>query len=144
MAAMLGPVDVAVIEFEGSRLTTELASALANVVEPGIVRIIDLVFVTRDEQGSVSRLELDDVDPDVADAIWPLTDEVSGLLSEEDVRRIGERLGNDRSAALIVLEHAWLGRVRAALAGVNGRVLAHERIPAEVVERAMAAREEDR
>lgn len=144
MAATMGPVDVAVIEFEGGRFRGEIASALADVVDPGIVRIIDLLFLTRDEDGSVRAIELDEVAPEVADAMSPLTDEVSGLLSEDDVRAVGDRLGTNSLAAMIVLEHAWLSRVSEAAQRANGRVVAHERIPAEVVERALAAREMNR
>jgi len=144
MAATMGPVDVAVIEFEGGRFRGEIASALADVVDPGIVRIIDLLFLTRDEDGSVRAIELDEVAPDVADAMSPLTDEVSGLLSEDDVRAVGDRLGTNSLAAMIVFEHAWLSRIREAAERANGRVVAHERIPAEVVEQALAAREVNR
>jgi len=144
MAATMGPVDVVVIEFEGGRFPGDIASALADVVDPGIVRIIDLLFLTRDEDGSVRAIELDEVAPDVADAMSPLTDEVSGLLSEDDVRAVGDRLGTNSLAAMIVLEHAWLSRVRDAAERANGRVVAHERIPAAVVEQALAAKEVNR
>ncbi|HEY7199664.1 MAG TPA: DUF6325 family protein [Candidatus Dormibacteraeota bacterium] len=144
MAATLGPVDVAVIEFEGGRFRNEVASVLADVIDPGIVRIVDLVFLAREEDGSVRAIELDEVAPEVADAMSPLTDEISGLLSDEDVSRVGERLGTNSLAAIIALEHAWLGRVSEAVTSASGRMVALERIPADVVEKALVAREMSR
>ena len=136
----LGPIEVAVIRFEGNRFTGEIAPALAEVVDRGIVRIVDLVFVTKDRYGVVQAFELDDVEDDVADAMSPLTDEVSGLLSEDDVRQVGEQLEPESSAAMVVFEHAWLRRLREAVVNANGRLVAQERIPPDVVEQALAAR----
>jgi hypothetical protein len=135
-----GPVEVAVISFEGNRFKGEIAPALEEIVERGIVRIVDLVFITKDHAGRVLKFEVDDTDPEVAGAMSPLADEVSGLLSEEDVREIGEQLEPNSSAAMIVFEHAWLRRLREAILNANGRLVAQERIPMEVVERALAAR----
>jgi uncharacterized membrane protein len=135
-----GPVEVAVISFEGNRFNGEIAPALAALVEQGIVRIVDLVFVARDGSGQVRTFELDDAEADVADVMSPLADEVSGLLSEDDIREIGERLQPNSSAAMVVFEHAWLRRLREAILNANGRLVAQERIPMEIVERALAAR----
>jgi Family of unknown function (DUF6325) len=135
-----GPVEVAVIAFGGGRFRGDIAPALAQAVDRGVMRVIDLVFVSKRADGVVEAAELDDVDADVADALWPLTDEVAGLLSEDDVREVGERLRPGDAAAMVVFEHAWLSRLGRAIADANGRMLAHERIPAEVVERAAAAR----
>jgi hypothetical protein len=141
MTAGLGPVEVAVIEFDGGRFDEGIAAAIGDAVDAGVVRIVDLVLVTRDRDGDVTCIELDDADPEVVRAISPLADEISGLLSEEDVRRIGEDLERNRAAAMIVFEHVWLRRIRQAILEANGRVVRQERIPAEVVERALVALE---
>jgi hypothetical protein len=138
---MLGPVEVAVIEFEGNQFKGEIAPAMREVVDRGIVRIIDLLFIWKDREGTVRSIELDDIDPEIADAMSPLTDEVMGLLSEDDARRIGEQLHDNCSAAMIVFEHAWLRRLRHAIANANGRLVSQERIPADVVDRALAAQD---
>lgn len=135
-----GPVDVAVISFEGNRFKGEIAPALAQIVERGIVRIVDLLFIAKDEAGNVHTFELEDAETDLADAMWPLADEVSGLLSEDDIREIGERLEPNSSAAMVVFEHTWLRQLREAILNANGRLVAQERVPAEIVERALAAR----
>lgn len=135
-----GPVEVAVISFEGNQFKGEIAPALEEIVERGIIRIVDLVFITKDHAGRVLKFEVDDTDPEVAGAMSPLADEVSGLLSEEDVQEIGEQLQPNTSAAMIVFEHAWLRRLREAILNANGRLVAQQRIPMEVVERALASR----
>lgn len=135
-----GPVDVAVISFEGNRFKGEIAPALAQIVERGIVRIVDLLFIAKDDAGNVHTFELEDAETDLADAMWPLADEVSGLLSEDDIREIGERLEPNSSAAMVVFEHTWLRQLREAILNANGRLVAQERVPAEIVERALAAR----
>jgi uncharacterized membrane protein len=135
-----GPVEVAVISFEGNRFKGEIAPALEEIVERGLVSIVDLVFIATDDDGRVHAMELDDVDADVAGAMSPLADEVAGLLSEDDIREIGEQLQPNSSAAMVVFEHAWLRRLREAILNANGRLVAQERIPAEVVERALGAR----
>jgi uncharacterized protein DUF6325 len=136
---MLGPIEVVVIEFEGNRFKGEIAPALAEVVGKGIVRIIDLVFVMKDQNGSVRGLELDAAEADVAQAMYPLTDDVMGLLSEQDVQQVGAELRENTSAALIVFEHRWAARLREAIINANGRVVAQERVPADAVERALEA-----
>jgi hypothetical protein len=141
MSVTLGPVDVAVIEFDGNHFDDGIAAALAEAVDAGVVRIVDMVLVTKDAAGTVASVELDDAEPDVVSSISPLADEISGLLSQDDVRQIGQDLGPNRSAAMIVFENAWLRRVRQAIIDANGRVITQERIPADVVERALAARE---
>ena len=135
----LGPLEVAVLEFEGDRFPGEIVPALTEVLDLGIVRIVDIVFVTRDAAGSVAAVELEALDDDMAQAVAPIADDVMGLLSEEDVRRVGAALPNDSSAAIVVLEHRWAARLREAIASAKGRVITMERIPAEVAEAAAAA-----
>jgi hypothetical protein len=135
-----GPVDVAVISFEGDRFKSEIAPALAQVVERGIVRIVDVLFIAKDEAGNVRTFELDDAEVELADTMWLLADEVSGLLSEDDIAEIGERIEPSSSAAMVVFEHTWLRQLREAILNANGRLVTQERVPAEIVERALAAR----
>jgi uncharacterized membrane protein len=135
-----GPVEVAVISFEGNRFKGEIAPALEEIIDRGIIRIVDLVFISKDLAGRVRNFEVDDTDTGVAGAMSPLAHEIAGLLSEDDIREIGEQLQPNSSAAMIVFEHAWLRRLKEAILNANGRLVAQERIPLEVVERALAER----
>jgi len=136
----LGQVEIAVIEFRGNRFGGEIVPALAEVVDRGIVRIVDLVFVVKDAVGTVRGIELEALGGDVGQEMLPLMDDVMGLLSDDDVQQVGDVLPPNSSAALIVFEHTWASGLRQAIANADGRIVAQERVPAEVVQRALAAR----
>ncbi len=139
---MTAPVEYVVIEFPGNQFNGDVAPALAELIESGIVRLLDLLFVTKDESGKVGWFELGDFDSPVAQAFDALEGTIGGLVSEEDVAEVADGLPNDCSAAILVWENAWAERFVAAVQGSKGEVLAHERIPAEVVQAAMAALED--
>ena len=103
-----GAVEIAVVEFPGSKFKGEIVPAMIDLVESGIVTIIDLAFVTKDEDGTVIGAELDDLDDETVAAFDELDGEVNGLLSDEDllagrrgvvagkfgdVGRVGEHVG---------------------------------------------------
>ncbi|MCK8519281.1 DUF6325 family protein [Methanoculleus sp. 7T] len=139
----LGPVEYMVIEFPGNQFKGEILPALREVVDKGVIRIIDLVFVRKDEQGNVSAMELGDLQKDAANAFAPLAREATTLLAEEDIRKVGEIMENNSSAALFLFEHLWAKRFRDAVLNAHGRMIAGERIPKEVVDAALAWRPEE-
>lgn len=134
----LGPVEYMVIEFPGNKFKGDIVPALREVVDAGVIRIIDLVFVRKDEQDNVSVMELDDLQKDAADAFAPLAREASTLFAEEDVRKVSEVMESNSSVAVLLFEHVWATRFRDAVLAANGRVIAGERIPKEVVDAALA------
>jgi uncharacterized membrane protein len=136
-----GAVEIAVIEFPGSRFTGEIAPALAELVDDGIVTILDLVFVTKGEDGTVASVELADLEEEVAAAYDDVDGEVSGLLSDEDLQTAGEALSPGSSAVLIVWENTWARRLVGAVRNAGGRLVAHDRLDAETVAAALAAAE---
>ncbi len=136
----LGPVEYMVIEFPGNQFKGEIIPALREVVDAGIIRIIDLVFVRKDEQGSVSVMELADLQKDAADAFAPLAREASTLFAEEDVEKVSEVMEDDSSVALLLFEHVWATKFRDAVLAADGRLIAGERIPKERVDAALAWR----
>ena len=83
----LGPVEYMVIEFPGNQFKGEIIPALREVVDKGVIRIIDLVFMRKDDQGNISVMELADLQKDAADAFAPLAREASTLFAEEDVEK---------------------------------------------------------
>lgn len=103
------------------------------------MRILDLTFVQRAEDGTIQAVELDDLDPDDLVSFEPVEGEVSGMLSSEDIRMLGERVPPGSSAALIVWEDLWAVPLAEAVRASGGQVIAHERIPAEVAEAAASA-----
>jgi uncharacterized membrane protein len=137
----VGPVEILMIEFPGNKFTGEIAPALAELVDEGTIRVIDLLFVTKDAAGQVVAIELSDADAEVRSAFEPIVEEASGLLSEEDIEDLGEGLDPDSSAAMLLFEHVWATRFRDAVINSGGELLASVRIPKEVVDEVVAARE---
>ena len=134
----IGPVDYAVFAFPGNQFRGEIAPALADLVEAGTIRIIDLAFVGKNEDGDVVAFELTDIDPDVRAGLENLGVEVNGLLNEDDIRTAAEALEPNSSAALLVWENVWARQVKQAIVNAGGELLEFQRIPHEVVK---AARE---
>lgn len=137
----LGPVELLVIEFPGNQFRGEIAPTLKTLIDQGTIRIIDLVFVLRDELGGIHSRELTEVDPDIILTWDPLVDDVLGLLSSEDVEQLGQALSPNSSAALMLFENTWATEFRDALVRANGRLVMNERIPKVVIDELVASSE---
>ena len=135
----IGPVEYIVVHFAGNRFTGEIAPALAELVEQGLVRVIDLAVVSKDADGSVAILELQELSPEVAAAFVRLEGAVSGLLSEADLEAVAEALEPGSTAAALLFEHVWATRFAEAVRAANGELVLAERIPHAVVAEARAS-----
>jgi uncharacterized protein DUF6325 len=134
----IGPVDYAVVAFPGNQFKGEIAPAIADLVEAGTIRLIDAAFVSKDETGEISALELTELDPEVRRALDALNIEVQGLVNDEELLAIGQELELDSSAALLVWENVWARKVAQTMRDAGGALVAFERVPHDVVQ---AARE---
>jgi len=135
----IGPVDYLIVAFPGNEFRGEIAPALADLVEAGTIRIIDLAFVGKDAEGNVAAFELTDIDPEVREGFEKAGVEVNGLFNEDDLAAAGEELEPNSSAALLVWENVWAQNVAQAMRDAGGEVLDFERIPHEVVQAAREA-----
>jgi uncharacterized membrane protein len=135
----IGPVEILVISFPGNEFNGEVAPALADLVKTGLIRVIDLVFVTKDAAGDVVGLELSDIDPGTSAAFAPHVEEPSGMLSDEDIADLGADLAPNSSAAILLFEHVWAVRFRDAVVDSGGELIASIRIPKEAVDEVLAA-----
>jgi Family of unknown function (DUF6325) len=133
----IGPVEYLIVAFPGNQFKGEIVPALAELVEAGTIRIIDLAFVLKDPDGAVVAMELGDLDSDVFKAFDALSPEGLGLLNEEDLAAAGEELEPNSSAALLVWEDVWATKLRDAILNAGGEVLDLERVPYEVVQAAV-------
>jgi len=136
----LGPLEFVQIEFKGNKFKGEIVPALREVVEKGIIRVIDLVFIRKDAEGAVTILELDDLDQANSVLFHQITGDITGLLSEQDVTKVAGTLENNSSAMLMLFEHSWADRIREAVMGAEGRMVRTYRIPNDAVQAALAAR----
>jgi hypothetical protein len=137
----IGPVDVAVIRFDSGEFSDDVAPALSELDRSGTVHIIDLAFVRKEADESVSCLEA--TDERVGRAFAGLADTQLDLLSDSDIDKIADGLDPGSSAMVIVWENSWAARLAAALRSSHGQMVAQERIPRENVLRAIAALNEE-
>ncbi|MEX0781225.1 MAG: DUF6325 family protein [Dehalococcoidia bacterium] len=130
----LGPVEIIAIGFPGNQFRGEIVAALQELVENDTIRIIDLAFVRKENDGSVMALELSDLDPDDYLQFDPIVSELSGMLSDEDIQRVADDLPNGSSVGVMLFENTWATRFAEATRRANGQLLISERIPAAVIE----------
>ena len=135
----IGPVDFAVIAFPGNKFNHQIVPALRELVDAGTVRIIDLVFVIKDQDGNTAAVELSALDPDEASTYDDLDGEFGGLLNDEDMELAAEGLEPGSSAALIVWENTWAARLAGAIRGSKGELVMLERIPHDAVVEALTS-----
>jgi len=135
----IGPVDYLIVAFPGNKFRGEIAPALADLVDAGTIRIIDLAFVSKDADGEVLAFELNDLDPEVRAGFERAGCEVQGLFNEEDLAAAGEELELNSSAALLVWENVWARDVAQKMRDAGGVLLDFERLPHEVVQAAREA-----
>ncbi len=132
----LGPVSYTVVAFPGNQFSGGIAPEVEKLVSNGTVRILDLVFVGKDEAGDTVSLEFDQRD-ELA-AFGDLDGEVGGLINEEDLDHVAEQLPPGNSALVIVWEDLWAKPLVEAVRASGGVVVDTARIPAELVETALA------
>ena len=133
----IGPVEYLILGFPGNNFTGQIVPELAKLIDSGLVRIIDLTFISKDADGAVQVVEYDAVEELAAFA--GLDAEVGGLLSDEDVAYAAQSLDPNTSAALLVWEDTWAAPFAAAVRNANGVILEGARIPREIIEGAMTA-----
>jgi Family of unknown function (DUF6325) len=134
----MGPIDYVVIEWPGRQPTGEAAPIIVDLVERGIIRVLDLAFMTKAEDGTVAGIELAEVADEVAE-LKVFEGASSGLLGDEDLSEAGEALDPGTSAALLVYENTWAAPLATALRRSGGQLVAGGRIPVQAV---LAALEE--
>ena len=135
-AEELGPVDCLIVAFPGSEFKGEIGPALAELIEAGTIRIMDVTFVTKDDSGETAAIELMDMDPAVREGFENLGVEVDGLFNDEDLEAAASELEPGSSAMLLVWENLWAKKVAQAMRDAGGVVFDFERIPHEVAQAA--------
>jgi dihydroorotase-like cyclic amidohydrolase len=137
----MGPIDYLVIEWPGRQPTGEAAPHLVDLVDRGLIRVLDLTFIRKDEDGSVAGVEISEVGEQVAE-MKVFEGASSGLLSDDDKAEAAEALEPGTSAALLVYENRWAAPLAAALRRSGGQLVASGRIPVQAVIAALDATEE--
>ena len=137
----MGPVDYLVVEFPGNKMTGEGLPILVDLVDQGLIRILDLVFVRKDDDGSISGIAIADLDGDGEQDLAVFEGASSGLIDEDDVTSAGDVLEPGCSAGILVYENLWARPFAAALRRGGGQLVASGRIPADDLVAAVDAAE---
>lgn len=127
----MGPVDYLVVEFPDNRRTGEGFPLLVDLVDRGIIRILDLVFIRKDSDGSVAALELKDLGDEVD--LTAFQGASSGLLGQDDIDEAGNALEPNSSAGILVYENVWAAPLAQAVRRSGGQLVASGRIPVQAL-----------
>ncbi len=129
----LGPVDFVVVEFPAgaSNFTGEMAKELLALVDAGTIRLIDILILAKNDDGSVDAMELSDV-PELGD-LAAVEAELAELLAEEDVAHLAAAMDPGSVAGVIVYENLWAAPFAAAARRSGGQLIANGRIPIQAI-----------
>src|SRR5688572_6781953 len=111
----LGPVELLVVKFPGNQFKGEIAPALTELVESGTIRVIDILFANKDENGTIEMVEINDLDDDNYRVFDPVVEDITGMLSHDDIESFQAALEPNSSAALLLFENTWAIKFRDAL-----------------------------
>jgi Family of unknown function (DUF6325) len=139
----LGPVDWIVVEFPGSRFNGQIAPALLDLVERDLVRVLDLLVLKKDDDGSLEAFELSDLDEGEIGGFREYESELAMLLSEEDVTSLAAAIEPGSSAAVLVWENTWAAPFASAVRRSGGQLVASGRIPIQALLAAIEADEQE-
>ncbi len=138
-----GPIDYLVVEFPlgKANFSGEMGTHLTSLVERGLVRILDLLFIRKGADGSIEAFELDEFEGDIG-ALRELGSEATQLLAEEDVDAIAAVIEPDSIAAVLVWENTWAAPFAVSIRQSGGQLVATGRIPTQGILAALQAVEE--
>jgi fructosamine-3-kinase len=129
----LGPVDYVVVEFPpgASHFTGEMAAELAALVKAGTVRVLDVLILAKDADGSVEALEIDDLD--TLDELRVLETEIAEILAADDVEHLGAAMEPGSVAGVVVWENRWAAPFASAARRSGGQLIASGRVPIQAI-----------
>jgi len=140
---MLGPIDYLVVGFKGNNFDGSVLEALKKATESGAIRVVDLLFVIKDADGTVAMAELEDQHDELKEVSKAIGhDGDMPLLTEEDVEKLGKSMDNDTSAGVLVIEQLWAKDLKKALLDLDAELIDEGRIHPDVIAAAVEELEE--
>ena len=137
----MGPIDYVLIAWPDPKPNGEIAPLVVDLVDRGIIRILDLAFVAKGDDGTVAGLEIADLGDQVAE-LKVFEGASSGLLSDDDLEEAGAALEPGSAAAVLVFENRWAAPFAIAVRRSGGQLVANGRIPVQAILAALDASEE--
>jgi hypothetical protein len=131
-----GPVEYVVLGFPGTNLTGAIATSLGELVRNGTIRVLDLVFICKDDNGDVEALEFDELE--ALDALSTLDGEVGGLIGPDDIDYVGDGLADNTSALLLIWEDVWAAPLLETLRSADGVLIEGARVPHDLIDAAIS------
>ena len=125
----IGPLEFVVIGCKGNQFTNEIVPELNAIQEKGLIRVVDLFFVRKDVNGTVTGLEVKDLNDEELAAFDPIKDDLMGILTPEDIVLLTETVPAGTSAVIVLLEHAWLVTLNEGLNRAGAVLLAGGMVP---------------
>ncbi len=127
------PLEYALIEFKGNKLTGKVVPELLDLADRGIVRYLDIVFIQKEKDGSVRTLELNNLDDKTYKMFVPIGEHVSSLFTEDDLQIAAGKLRKNTAALLLLWENLWTANFRKAILDADGKLVERAQISSEVV-----------
>ena len=125
----IGPLEFVVIGCKGNQFTSEIVPELNSIQEKGLIRVVDLFFVRKDINGTVTVLEVNDLNDEELAAFDPIKEDLMGLLTPEDIVLLTEAIPPDTSAVIVLLEHAWIVKLADGINRAGAVLLAGGMVP---------------
>jgi uncharacterized membrane protein len=127
----VGPLEYLLVGFENYRFTGQILAELRAAQEKGIIRVVDLCVIQKDEQGNVTERELSELSGEEATELSSLTSNVMGLLADEDIQQVAADIPNNSAAGLVLFEHTWAIGLKEAIknagaVAVTGGFVSHD------------------
>ena len=127
----VGPLEFLLVGFENYRFTGQILAELRAAQEKGIIRVVDLCVIAKDEQGNVTERELSELSGEEATELSSLTSNVMGLLADEDIQQVAADIPNNSAAGLVLFEHTWAIGLKEAIknagaVAVTGGFVSHD------------------
>ena len=126
---MLGPIDYIAVGFDGNHFDGSILNELGKAVEGGIIRVIDLVFIVKDEDGTFAAGEFEDQSDEIKSALAKLgIDNQMPLFAESDIEKIAKDMKPNTAAGVLIIEQVWAKGIKKALIDAQGTLIAEGRI----------------
>ncbi len=122
------PLEYALIGFADAKPTGTVVPELLDLAERGIVRFGDIVFIHKDEDGAITTLELNDLDPELYEMFVPMGEHVSSLFTNDDLAIAASKLSNNSAALLLLWENLWVADLRKAIVDAGGELVERAQI----------------
>jgi Family of unknown function (DUF6325) len=134
----IGPVEYIAIAFPGNKFSGAIIPAIQDLQKSGTIRVLDLVIISKDADGNVTGIELNEASPEEQATLAALGVQSRNLLGQEDIEDIGAALDPNSTAGLMIWENVWAARFAQSLRDADGILIANGRIPAALIEDIMS------